>query len=254
MKKLVIPTKLTYFGTDSISNLEMFQKIIKQINFVLSLISFDIFPPGWNMKKPLCLCVLTNFFFGFFLHFYDLYLYRNDLPRFFFFLMSMTGFLKGLIKLYLIGSKTEEMLELARRIESLLKNIEKNSKMNEILEKWMIIVCHMIVTCMIIFTGSDIIDFLSEPRILTFWRKVLFFGFELPFLDWNNSNLAYALNLGWHLWFIFVVATGWSSVVVLSAFIIIMTFGQFEVLRALSEELDKFIKKNKGHPSSFRIK
>src|SRR5690349_9112137 len=53
MVKLRIPTKFDYFGSNTLSNQQMFEVIISRINFLVSLIGCDIHSEAyspWNLK------------------------------------------------------------------------------------------------------------------------------------------------------------------------------------------------------------
>ena len=245
---------MTYFGTSSISNLDIFKKLIEILNTLLSLVGFGIFTPGWTLFNPGASLILGNFCVLLFAHGYDLYLYRGDLERVFFLLMTMTAAFQGFAKLYTYVYKLNSILDQVKKLENYLKNFE-NVKMCKIFEKWLMIVCHAMAAATVIFiafgTLTTLYPFLGY---LIIGERILIFGFEFPFLDWKTSILAYAFNLVWNYLLTVIFIIGTLSSIFLSLFPILMTFGQFQVLKNLLEELEEFIKSNKNGTNDKKIK
>ena len=254
MRSFKVPTKLTYFGTESVSNIEMFQKLIEIVNLVLSLVGFGFFTPGWTLYNLTASFMFGNFFLVLFVHGYSLNLYHNDLERVFFLLMTLTGSVQGSAKLYTYVFKLEIILDQMKKLENFLKNFE-NVKMCKIFEVYLLIVCHAMIAATVIFLAFGLATtFYPILGYFIIGERILIFGFEFPFLDWKTSILAYAFNLVWNYLLTVIFIIGTLSSIFLSLFPILMTLGQFKVLETLLKELEEFIKLNKNGKNDKKIK
>lgn len=255
MKVFKIPTKSTYFGKKPISSLEMFDKIIQHDNSLVTLTGFSIFTPRWTVWNPFAITLLVNFVIIFIVHIYDLYLFRDDAGRFFLLFLSLSAFVQSLAKLYTFIYKMDIILDQKKTVESFLKAFENNTKMNQIYEKWLLIVCHVMVSCMGVFIGIYMIGiFYPVAMYFVFGERILLFGFEIPFLDWNESIFAYLLNCFWQDYMTLLFMLGSTSSVFLCAYPVLMIFGQFEVLKTLINELEELILSNKRGENNGKIK
>lgn len=253
MVKFRVPTKSSYFASESLSSLEMFKIIIKRINFIANIIGCDIFSDDFSVLKFHFLSSVGNLFGFYALSFYDIYLFRTDLVRLCFCLVTVGLGFQGLNKLYTFLVHRPQILNLCDRIEKFLTNFNHH-KVNQAFEKWIIIACHVGSLLILTLAGCGFLIFVY-PIIYYFFsgEKILHFGFELPMIDWH-TNVGYFLNFLYSgsLFYLFIPATIASCF--LTLYLIIMSFGQFEVLQVLLEELDEMILAEGNETSSDRIK
>ena len=252
--KIKIPTKSTYFKTEAISTVDMFNAAVSVPRFAGFLLGCDIFDENFSTKRPLFIFSFGNLTFFLLLHFYDLFLYRNDILRCCFLLVTIGVWGQGMIKLYTFVYYRPKMVELKDRALTFLMNFNTKESKN-IFEFWILIICHVELIAVILFPFCSFMAFIY-PAIFYIFKSewILHFGFELPMLDWENNAFGYLANWIYvgYLTFLFASATIASSSV--SACYVFISFGQFDILKMLLDELDDLVIRNEKGANDVAIK
>ena len=166
--KIKIPTKATYFKAEA-TTVDMFHAIHNWIRYAGAVVGCDIFWEDFTLKQPLFMFSILNLVFSIYLHCYDLYLFRDDLLRCCFLLVTMVVCGQMLIKLNTFIFYRSKMIELLDRAFKFLTNFN-TERSNKIFEFWIVIICHMV--------------FIYPVIVYIFTKEwILHFGFELPLLD-----------------------------------------------------------------------
>jgi hypothetical protein len=253
MVKLKIPTKETYFGSEPLSLLEMFKNMVEKVNWVGKLIGCNIYSKNFSPRTiPFFLLNLT--LFGYMaLNFYSLYLYRYNLERFFFCLVTLAATMLGPPMIYTFVIHRSEHLDLVARNEKFLSNFNTEAS-NQIFEKWIVITCHVSALLFVTVLFCSLMIFIY-PIIyyLIVGEKVLHFGTELPLVDWTTP-LGYFLNFAYVATLVHTYCCAINATLIFTIFYIVVSFGQFELLTHLLENLDELILKNKKGEHNAEIK
>jgi hypothetical protein len=255
MDKLIskLPTKKTYFGSETLSRLELFRKMIEKVNWIGGLIGSDIYSKNYSPFNFLWFWMLfTLFGFGT-LNIYSLYIYRKDLERFCFCLVTLASIFQGLPKLYVFFYRLPENLDLIAKIEHFITDYD-TKEINAIFDKWMVNSCHISIVLFVTINSSAILVFFY-PAIFYLFKKefILHFGFGLPLVDWKTP-FGYFLNYAFVTNAIFFFCCAITSSVIDTINYIVMSFGQFELLNHLVGELNKLILTNKNDSNYNEIK
>lgn len=251
--KLKIPTKSTYFSSDSLSTKEMLKKIVWFINFVSYFVGCDILEPDFTIfSKRFFVCV-ANLFASYVLNFINIYWFREDLVRVCFCLVTLLIALQGVIKLYTFVFHRDKILSLLNRLEKIITKFN-TERTNNIFEKWLMITSHVgFLATTLFLVGSFFV--LIYPIIVYLFtgEKILHFGFELPWVDWKTLP-GYTLNFVYSgsLVYLFIMAqiSSWF----LNVSFIVIIFGQFELLKVFLEDLDELLLRNEKGKNDIEIK
>lgn len=157
MPQLRLPTKSTYFSSNDFSNLELQNLIKARASFVGGLIGCSVFSPNYSVVNVPLVLVLSNLFGFYFLSFYDIYIFRNDLVRCCFCLVTLFIGFQGIFKIYTFLFYRWKVLELKSRAEKFLTNFNTD-KTTAVFEYWLIWSCHIGVALIILFLmGSFVV-------------------------------------------------------------------------------------------------
>lgn len=249
MAKITLPTKSFYFKSHKVTNHEMFKRIVQFDNWIGGLLGADIFSNGYSIHNFKFWLDISNFVFFVLLNCYDLFLFRQEAARVFFILVSLFAAGQESIKLSTYIFYLENILDHVARAEKYITNYNTKAA-NEIFEKWLMIICHSFFLAIVLFAFvSFAISIYPIIFYFIFGEKVLHFGFELPFIDWRTSNIAYFINFAWCCYLVALYCIAGVSAVFLSTFPIILSFGQFELINSFLEDLDNIVK-SQGKDSS----
>ena len=253
MVKFKVPTKSTYFSSSSCSSLDMFKRIIGRVNFLAKLVGCDIYNPRFTVKNFIFFMTLQILLGFIALNFYSVYIYRKDLVRFCFCLLTLTAGFQGLIKLYTFLYYRSMIVGFVERFEKFLSNFDTDN-CNAIFEKWFMIFCH-VASCLFASFAFCVFMVYIYPIIyyIIVGEKILHFGYELPWVDWRTTH-GYILNfiyVGTHL-FVFIFAT--VACLLITIINLIMSLAHFDVLKYLLDELEELMIKNKKGENSKDIK
>lgn len=253
-KSLTLPSKSFYFSSDSISNLQMFNELLEKSMSFTKIIGANIFADNYqklNLRFALTFFYLT---FLFIINIYDVYLFRNDLVRDVFCVLTISGEIQSYAKIYIFIFLRDTCVELKKSGEKLHKSVN-SIKDREIFELWMMRTAHlggiiifMYIICCFVLINYPIIFY------LLFGERILHFGIEIPMLDWKNSWIAYSINFLYQsTGFIIFTLASIPSIMIFVTFIM-TSFAYFEVLSDLIKELDECVIDNEDGKNSQNIK
>lgn len=253
MRQFKLPSKATYFSADSVSNLDMFRKIIGFINALtlsigVDVITENVFPIDIKFLRP---CLLGIVYLAVVL--FELFMFFGDLFRVCFVFVSLSVLIQSGFKVYVFLFKRNKVIDLISRVESFITNCNTD-RANKIMEKWLLISAHIGLALVVIYgTGSFLLLIYPVIYYLFSGELILHFGFEIPFIDWHTS-FGYSLN--------FLFCGGLLSVFFISAvaatylytIFILMTFAQFELIKMQLVILDALIITNENGKNTNDIK
>jgi hypothetical protein len=252
--KLKIPTKSTYFSSNSLSTVDMLRKIIQYLNFVGSYLGCDIFSPDYSpitIRFVLCMVHMNGYFF---VIFYNFYMFGDDLARVCFCMVSFAAVIQGGIKFYTFIFHRKNILNLFDRLEKFLTNFN-NKRTNEIFEKWLMITSHIVLFATVLFLFTTVLIFVYPIIVyLIIGEPILHFGFELPWIDWKTSLSGYTLNFIYGGMSLCCFLIGLITTVSLIVSFIVIPFGQFELLKVLLEDLNEVAVNNETGELNFAFK
>lgn len=247
-----IPTKEQYFGATPLTVLEMVKKLSENINRLGKLIGCDALSPNFTICNiPFFLMIST--FLGFVaLNVYGLHIYRSDLDKLLFSLVTFFSVLQGVPLLYYFIYKREKNLELVARVEKFI--INSNTECEAIFEKWIVICCHVCSVAVVGISSGTLLVYIYPLIYYVFvGEKVLHYGFELPMVDWHTWP-GYSLNFIYVATLLYVYSSAIIASVTAICYYLILAFGQFEILKHLLEELDKLAIDNEDGEKNEEIK
>lgn len=251
--KLKIPTKSTYFSSNSLSTVQMLRKIIKFSNFMAFFVGCDVLTPNFTVMTSRFLLSVVSLIILFFAMFYNILEFGNDLIRFSFCIVALCSAIQGAFKLYTFISHRDNILNIVDRLEKFLTNFN-TQRMNEIFEKWLMITSHvglfitvLFVVCTFMFWVYPIIVYLFAGE------KVLHLEIALPWIDWKTTS-GYALNFVYCGSVLFLYVSSQVSTLFWIVTFIVVTFGQFELLKVFLEDLNELAVTNEKGKNDKKIK
>lgn len=245
-KVFKFPSKSNYFSSKSASPLQMYEEIMEMCMKFTLIIGANIFHS--NHRKLNLNLVLTIIYLNltFVLNVYDVYIFRDDLVRDIFCVLSISAEIQSYAKVYVFIFLKKNCTALKIKGENFFKKFN-NKKSNEIFEIWMMRTAHIGVLIFFLFIVTTII-IITYPIIyyLIAQERILHFGFEIPMLDWKSSWFAYSLNFFHQAssFILFVIASIPSIVIIV---IYIMTsLACFDILSILLKDLNEIAIKNEN--------
>lgn len=79
--KFNLPTKVSYFKSDTLSSIEMLHKLTERINFVAAFIGASIFAPNYSLNNPMLILRIIDIITYFLISFQNMYAFRDDFVR-----------------------------------------------------------------------------------------------------------------------------------------------------------------------------
>ncbi|KAL7029971.1 hypothetical protein ACKWTF_006453 [Chironomus riparius] len=239
MFKLRIPTKSLYFSSNDITHLQMMDELLEFAMKWGRLIGGGIFDQGFkrtnkNIVTLMLLTALTCI-----INVYDIYLFREDVPRCVFCILTISGQVQGFAKFYSFIWLFKNILNLREQSKEFHKKVS-SLKSSKIFEEKFMIVAHMaaVITFLAI---STFILIATYPIIyyLIFEKRILHFGLELPLIDWKFSWIGYGINFIHQggLLFLFICMTIKTLCIIIC--FIASAICQFDVLEMLLVELNE---------------
>jgi len=185
---------------------------------------------------------------------YDIYLFRKDLVRCAFCILTISGQVQGFAKIHTFIWLYKNILNLRKQSEKLHDHFS-SLKISKIFEENFMVVAH--ATAVLTFLGIGTFIIISVYPVIYFWifgERILHFGLELPFIDWKCSWIGYGINFLHQagLLFIFICIT----LMALCTIISLMARGicQFDVLEFLLDELNDLIIQNEDGSKNVEIR
>jgi hypothetical protein len=115
--KLKIPTKSTYFSSSSLSTVDMLKKIIEFTNLVAGLVGCDIFKLNFSLKTLKFGFWMGHLITYIFFLFHNIYLYRSDLARICFCMVTFAACVQGIAKIYTFVANRDKIMDMIYRLE-----------------------------------------------------------------------------------------------------------------------------------------
>ena len=247
MTKFRIPNKSTYFSSDLITHLQMVDEIME---FALKwgrLIGAGLLDQDYKTANKTIIFVVLLLILTCTINIYDIYLFREDVIRCVFCLLTFSAGIQSFAKCYTFLWMRNNILNLRKQSEKFHEHFS-SLKSSKIFEEKFMIAAHVIAGLSVLYITAFILIAIY-PIIFYFImnERILHFGIELPLIDWKNSWIGYGINFGYQILIVSIFFCG--SIVSLCIIICFMTsgIGQFDVLDILLDELNELaIKNDKG--------
>jgi len=254
MIKIKIPTKSTYFSSDAITHQQMTDKIFEYAMQWGRLIGVNIFDKDFVKANKKITLLEIALILTFIINVYDIFLFRSELVRCAFCILSLSAELQGFGMMSTFILSYKNILNLRKQSEKFHEHFS-SLKTSKIFEENFMVVAH--ATAVLTFLGiGTFISMSVYPIIyfLIFDERILHFGVELPFIDWKFSWIGYGLNFVHQAGLLFVFVT--FSFISLCIIISLMASGicQFDVLEILLEELNDLIITNEDGSKNDEIR
>ncbi|KAL7029972.1 hypothetical protein ACKWTF_006454 [Chironomus riparius] len=236
--KFKIPTKSSYFSSDVITHWQMVDEIFEFIMKWGRLIGVGIFDQNFEITNRIITILMSLMTFNCIVNFCDIYLFRKDMVRCVFCLLTLSTCIQGFAKFYTFLWLRDNVLNLRKQSEKFHEHFS-SLKSSKIFEEKLMIVAHVSAGLTILYICTFIL-IAVYPIIYYFImnERILHFGLELPFIDWKESWIGYGINFIHQIVSIstFFCASNLSLCVI----ICFMTSGicQFDVLDILIDELN----------------
>lgn len=245
-KVFKIPTKETYFSSASITHFQMYEELLDKSMIPARYLGANIFDKSHKKLNLLIISMFSLVVGTFVINIYDIYKFRKDLVRDAFCILTFTAAFQSYAKLYTFLFLKENCVELENKGRKFHENF-KSEKSSEIFEKWMLRAAHVGLVLTIMYSIAAVL-IIIYPAIFYFLfnEKVLHFGIEIPFLDWQNSWIAYGINyIHQSICLICFILSSISAISVIVIFIS-NAFAHFDILSFLLIELDQITIKSVG--------
>lgn len=251
--KLKLPGKEEYFGSKSLSVLESFNQIVLKANNIGKLVGCEIYSEDFSPYNLTFFSVMVLGFGFMVLNGFSLYQYRKDLERFFFCIATFGSALQIIPVVYTFICRQPDNYNLIVRIRKFLTNFN-TERSNAAFEKWLIICCHISVTLLIVIVFC-IFLVIIYPIVyyFIFGENILHFGFGLPLIDWTTP-FGYSINFVFIVFVVSAFLCGTTAKLIFTTIYITMSFGQFDLLEVLLEDLNELILKNQNGENVREIK
>jgi hypothetical protein len=241
-----IPSKSYYFSSGTITPQQMFNELMENYMKCLRVIGANILHDSHNNLNIRFAFAIFYLTFLFVINIYDIYIFRDDLVRDVFCILTMSGEIQSYAKVYVFIFMKKNCTELKQEAENFFKSFE-NVNATEIFEVWMMRTAHIFASIIFLYIIAYIL-IVTYPIVfyLIFEERILHFGVEIPGLDWKYSWIAYSLNF-FHqssCLIIFVIASFPS--IMINITYLMTSFAYFEVLSYLLKDLDEIIINNEN--------
>ncbi|KAL7029969.1 hypothetical protein ACKWTF_006451 [Chironomus riparius] len=245
MVQFKLPTKSTFFSSDVISHLQMADEIFKYAMKWARLCGGEIFDKNYKFTNKKLLFTVILLTLTSIINIYDIFLFKNDIVRCVFCLLSFSCEVQSFAKIYSFLWLHINFLNLRKQCEKFHEHFSSLTS-SKMFERKFMIAAHVITILTILYICTFILLVLY-PMIfyLIMNERILICGIELPFIDWKESWIGYAINLTHQMMCLFTFFCG--SIFSLCVTICFITCGvcQFDVLKILLDELNELIVHNK---------
>ncbi|XP_070502404.1 putative odorant receptor 83c [Chironomus tepperi] len=236
--KFRIPTKSSYFSSDIITHMQMADEIVDYANKWGRKIGAGIFDNDFKITNRIIMSVMSLMTFTCIINLYDIFLFRNDMVRCVFCLLTFSADVQGFIKFYTFLWLRENILDLKKQSEKFHEHFASVKSSNKFEDQFMI-AAHVSAGLTILYVCTFIL-IVIYPIIfyLIMNKRILHFGIELPLIDWEYSWIGYGINFIHQVMLTFAFFC--ASLCSLYIIICFMTsaIGQFDVLEILLDELN----------------
>lgn len=251
--RLKLPEKSSYFSSNSASHQQMQRSIFEYVSKILKPIGCAYFDHNYSMLniKFFNTCFLWTF--TFLLHIYDIWMFREDISRCIFCLLTWSAEFQTLAKLYTFVFHRKDINDLRKRTEKFHESLV-STKTSGIYEEKYMQAAHVCVMLTIVYLAAFVL--ISVYPILLYLiigKRFLHFGVELPFVDWEYSYAGYASNLFYIILITSMFFAG--SIATLCTVITFMASGvaQYEVLKVLVNDITELARGNENGNKNRKI-
>jgi hypothetical protein len=202
--KFKLPTKSTYFKTEKLSALQIFQKMFGVGNFVGKLIGTNIIDSDFTVKNPLFALLIVDMITYLAINFQNIYAFRENFEKVVFCVVTLGMGFQGAAKLYSFIWHREKILKLKAMAESFHES-SMDVKAQLSFEKWALICCHIGCFVVLVFNAIAVLVFLYPIIVyLIFGLRILHFGFVIPGID-SERTFGYCINFAHQALQIYIV-------------------------------------------------
>lgn len=220
------------------TSIEIFNRIIHIVNKILLQIGCNLFSPDYSYISIMMFILLVNFVTYMIINIYDIYLFRDDFIRDMFCLVTLGNGFQGGIKLYTFIMHRKKILKLLTYSEKFLSNAEDLKESSESSKKWMAFCCHAIFFLIVLFICISIIISIYPVMVyLIFGKRILHFGFVLPFLN-ADSIFGYSMNFCHHTLQIYLVIIALMTTVCVNFLFVVTALAHYDSLMIKLKQLD----------------
>jgi hypothetical protein len=239
MKKLKIPTKSTYFTSDTIAHTQMFEELMQFAMKSAKVVGGHIFDPNFVALNPAFIFAILLQTLTTIITIYDIYLFRDNLVRCAFCLLTLSAAVQGYAKMYTFVFLRYEILDLRKSTEKLQRNFN-TLRTSRIFEDCFLKTAHVGAVLTILFIATAIL-FTTYPIIyyIVFRERILHFGIELPFLEWQTSWIDYGINFVHQSLCINTFICGSIATIVMGLCFVTNAIAQYDVIGLLLDDLDE---------------
>lgn len=250
--KLNLPTKMSYFKSDTLTSIEMSHKLIENVNFVGAFIGTNIFSPNLSFKNPVLILIISNIITYHLISFENMHAFKDDFLRLMFVILTLPMGSQCSVKLYTFVIKRERILKLLSLAEGLHQS-STSRKAAESFEKWMLISCHVACLLTIVLYSCAVLVFIYPAIVyLVTKKRILHFGFVIPGIDYETT-IGYIINFGHHTFQIYHVIFKLAMSSVLCVFFMFNALAQYDALETIVDELDELGISNENNKNDDKI-
>lgn len=221
----------------------MFKDLKRKLNGASYFLGCEIYSPDYTIKNIrffICFGILLIIYA---IHIYNMILFHHDLVRFIFCSTTFCVSLQALGKMYTWMFYRPVILDLVVRAENYITTF-KCQESTRIFEKWMMMIGHIGCLIIVLFSSGCFIALIYPLIVYLFTSEwILHFGFELPGIDWTTLS-GYIANVMFSGLTIFLFLLASTTTIFGTVWLIVVSFGQFEILKMLLDDLDKMIHAN----------
>ncbi|CAO1305632.1 unnamed protein product [Diamesa serratosioi] len=231
------PSKSFFFKANERAD-EMYTKSLESsVRRYSRIIGCDIFDEAFTSNKPIFYLLFMDMISFFTISFYNIYLFRDDFIRSTFCVLTLGMGFQGAIKLYTFVFHRSDLIKV-NEIVVQFQQSAKSPKIKDALELSVVNSCTAGLVLTPMYITSGILMF-SYPIVyyLFFGEKILHFGFIIPGID-EESYFGYSLNFVYDSLQIFLIINATIASNIGFIMFINCTFGQYDVLKVLLQELD----------------
>jgi hypothetical protein len=234
-----MPTKSTYFSSEAITHLQMMDEILEFAMKGGRIVGAGMFDKNFKVVNMINLFVMAVTALTFIINIYDIYIFRKDTIRCAFCLLTCSAAVQGFVNFYTFIWNNNDIFSLKKKTEKFHENYS-SIKASKIFEEQFMIVAHVVVGLTILLIATFIlITFYPVVYYFITNERILHFGIELPFIDWESSWIGYGINFVHQAYCVFT--TFCALIFCLSVIICYIASGicQYDVMNILLEELNE---------------
>lgn len=240
--KFKLPSKKDYFKSDKATPVEMFRMLMDQTNSNMGRVGCDLFTPNYNYFRSLYgIGFVISAIVG---HVYSLVINKHDFVKFVFVTATLFMDLQGIPMFLTYLAYVPLIKDLLKRIETFMTRF-KNPESKETFERLVMVLAHVRYVSIVLYTFGAFLMTIY-PFFVYFFTGTwtIHFGFQLPYFDPATVS-GYIANFIYSLICIFAFHTGMITTIPLTFILFMASFGQFNIIKILIDDLNVMMKENK---------